>query len=273
MVAFRFSLGQLNVYFIGNLKHYLEKVRCGTAVNYHAFLKHLPSSIARRHAEVFATKKVALDRWLVECRDPAMLAELTLIAKIPGSRLAAAEQGDSHRHVTDTAFLLVYHEHLADKRPEVVYLSKGRCLQGFSGKPAALVIENEQNFARQCLGSAFNLGNTDVVLGGGNRITRGLCADWLGQYQQVICAFQYDLGGLRTFESLARRLDDKAVYLQPSGWTVFYKHFRRTPITTARFIQAIELAVRLGFVGLSKIFRETGHFMEQEILLEHDSEQ
>jgi len=263
-----------------SLTRYLNQIRQGTPINYPAFLKLLPQAVARRQAEVFATEKVAANRWQVTCLDEAVLAELESLAATPDSRVAAARQGNSHRHITDATFLLVYHEGLPDARPDVVCLSPGRCLQGFTGKATALVVENEHNFAHAgamlafasaCLGRDLGFASTDVVLGGGNRITGALAVDWLGQYDQVLCAFDYDLGGLRMFDSLSRRLGAKAVFLQPQAWAPWHEAFRMSPESTARYLQAIELAATLGFDNLADTFRQTGHFMEQEMVLEQAS--
>ncbi len=209
--------------------------------------------------------------------DPAVWTRLEEAAETPLDRVSAARLGDSHRHRTEAAFLLVYHADLQDERPDVVYLTEGKHVQGFVSKPNVLLVENEENFFRphemldlasRLRGEPLSLANTDVVLGSGNRVTRELCVNWLNAYETVLCAFDYDRGGLGMFSSVRRRLGDKAVYLQPQGWDRYHTAFRRMPDSTEAFREAIDMAERQGFAELARAFRETGRFMEQEVFLE-----
>ena len=261
-----------------NLGHYIQKIRQGVPVNYHGFVNQLPAAIQSRHQRLFSTEKVAANRWRVNCLEPGLLDQLEAESAMPQNRAEATLLGDSHRHQTDTSFLLVYHGALVDRRPAVVVLTENERLQDFTAKPNALLIENEQNFARpesmlafasRCCGSTINLENTDVILAGGSRIGRSMNVAWLGQYNQVLCAFDYDLGGLRIYSSLRTRLGEVVLWVQPSEWQGYQGLFRMKPKSTERALQAIELARQLGFDGLARTFRETGHFMEQEMILEH----
>lgn len=261
-----------------NLDHYLQKIRNGEPVNYHGFVGHLPAAIRSRHQELFSTEKVAANRWRVNCLEAGLLEQLEAEAAMPQNRAEATLLGDSHRHQTDSSFMLVYHGALTDRRPAVVVLTASEQLQDFVAKPNVLLIENEQNFARpeamlafasRCFGNALSLDNTDVVLAGGSRIVRALNIIWLGQYSQVLCAFDYDLGGLRIYSSLRRRLGNSVLLVQPPEWQSYHRLFRMKPRSTERAVQAIELAGQLGFDNLAQTFRETGHFMEQEMILEH----
>lgn len=260
---------------------YLSRIKQGLAINYDAFLRRLPPEVSGRHRQYFETRKVGPKNWLVRCVDPAVWRRLEEAAKKPSDRVSAARLGDSHRHRTEAAFLLVYHADLPDERPDVVYLTEGKHVQGFVSNPNVLLVENEENFFRpqemldlasRLRGEPLSLANTDVVLGSGNRVTRELCVNWLDHYETVLCAFDYDRGGLGMFSSVRRRLGDKAVYLQPQSWGRYHAAFRRTPDSTEAYREAIGLAERLGFVELARAFLETGRFMEQEVLLETQDE-
>ncbi|TVP53468.1 MAG: hypothetical protein EA349_13655 [Halomonadaceae bacterium] len=255
----------------------LARIRRGEPVNYPLFLRQLPAAVAGRHTQLFRTEKVASNRWRVQCLDDSLLQRLESQAAVPEDRVAAAHQGDSHRAGTDKTYLLVYHGQLVDARPEVVCQSAQQTLQHFTPKPQVLVVENEQNFASpelmmaftaRCTGQPCDFSNTDVVLGAGNRITGTLSVAWLSGYDRVLCAFDYDLGGLRMFASLARRLGDKARFVQPAEWHEWELSFRQSPGSSKRFVSAIEQAEQLGFNELAGTFRRTGHFMEQEMLLD-----
>ncbi|WP_417517491.1 hypothetical protein [Marinobacter sp.] len=259
------------------MNRYLKNIHAGKAINFEAFLKKLPDDIARRHRDYFAVEKVGPQKWRVSCLEDGLLERLEVAAVKPENRSQAAGQGDSHRHATDHAFLLVYHSFLDGPRPEVIMLSPKGAVCNFKPKKFALLVENEQNFfdnvrmlgfLGECTGDTFSLDNCDVILGSGNRVTRPLVLDWLGQYDSLFCAFDYDLGGLKMFGSIHRYLGGKAQFAQPIHWHSWYGSFRKTPGTTERFVQAIAAAECFGFEGLAEAFRKTGHFMEQETILD-----
>ncbi|MEX0731182.1 MAG: hypothetical protein WED00_16440 [Aquisalimonadaceae bacterium] len=263
------------------LAGYLSRIEQGLPINFEAFLKRLPKEVARRHRQCFDTQAVGKDRWYVRCNDPDVWTHLLEAAEVPFDRTSAAWLGDSHRSQTAVTYLLVYHSMLTDERPDVVYIAPERYLHGFNPKPTALLIENEENFFRfeemlrvasSFSGGNVTLDNTDVLLGGGNRVTRALCLDWLATYQRVLCAFDYDRGGLSMFRSVSRRLGEKAEFLQPASWDEFQALFKRMPADTDAFRNAIALAEELGFSDLAQTFRKTGRFMEQEVFLESQDE-
>lgn len=259
------------------MKAYLNKILKGQPLNYEALLKALPADMARNHRKLFSTEKVAPNRWLVSVLDEPLFAELLARAEAPQNRAHAARQGDSHRHGTGHAFLLVFHEPTVAGRPEVVICSDDGANAGFQPAAQVLVVENEENFfhyrqmldfAGRCLGTTLVLPDCDVVLGGGNRITRKACRQWLDQYQAVYCAFDYDAGGLEMFNTLRQSLGEKARFVQPPDWSAWYHACKKTPNSTLRFTRAIALAEDLGFDGLAEAFRVTGKFMEQETILD-----
>lgn len=258
------------------LGSYLTQIRQGRPVNYEVFLRFLPRAVAARHRELFQVERVSAQRWQVACLDPGLFEQLEADAVVPDTRQAAALQGDSHRQKTSSAFVLTYHDALPDRRPDVVCLTPTSTLTGFDTKSTVLVVENEDNFAQfeemlefaaECVGQPLTITNCDVILGGGNRVGRDLVCEWLTDYEQVLCAFDYDLGGLKMFASLKRRLGAKATFVQPDDWLPWRESFRLTPRTPARLAEAVSRANQLGFDGLAQAFRDTHRFMEQEALL------
>ncbi|EON90814.1 hypothetical protein MARLIPOL_16879 [Marinobacter lipolyticus SM19] len=259
------------------MNDYLEKILRGQPINYEAFLKKLPEPFRRRHREFFATEKVQSNRWVVTILDESAFAELQNLAQAPVSRVDAAKKGDSHRHGTEVSFLLVYHQGLASSRPDVAVIGTESVDIGFHRARSVLVVENERNFfqypqmlsfASEALGRPLELANCDVVLGGGNRVTRGAILDWLKGYEEVFCAFDYDAGGLQMFSTVAASLGDKATFVQPTDWQPWLDRFCKVPDSTERFTKALSLAEALGFVSLAEAFRATGKFMEQEMILD-----
>ncbi|MTJ00175.1 MAG: hypothetical protein FH752_16300 [Marinobacter adhaerens] len=259
------------------MNDYLQKILRGQSINYEAFLKKLPDQFRRRHRKLFATEKVNTNRWLVTILDESAFAELQDVAQAPLNRVDAAKKGNSHRHGTEISFLLVYHEGVSHSRPDTVVVGTESVDMGFQQARSVLVVENERNFyqyaqmldfAGEVLGNPLELAECDVVLGGGNRVTRGAILDWLKGYEEVLCAFDYDAGGLQMYSTIAASLGDKAKFVQPQDWQPWLGRFRNTPDSTERFIRAISLAEGLGFNSLAEAFRSTGKFMEQEMILD-----
>lgn len=259
------------------MNDYLEKILRGEAINYQVFLKKLPESWRRRHRELFATDKVGPNRWVVTVLDETAFAELQNLIAAPVSRADAARKGDSHRHGTDISFLLAYHQALRSARPDVVVIGRNMVDIGFLRAPRVLVVENERNFycyqqmlafSSEVLNKRLELTGCDVVLGGGNRITRSTVLEWLGGYDQVFCAFDYDAGGLQMFSTLAAAIGDAAVFVQPDDWQAWQHQFVKKPDSTERFTRAVRLSEDLGFASLARTFRTTGNFMEQEVILD-----
>ncbi|MDF0750566.1 DUF2220 domain-containing protein [Marinobacter sp. 71-i] len=195
----------------------------------------------------------------------------------PANRVDAAKKGNSHRHQTEVSFLLVYHQGLSSSRPDVVVIGNDSVDSGFHRASSVLIVENERNFYQYrdmlnftgaALGRRLALSQCDVVLGGGNRVTRAAILDWLAGYKDVFCAFDYDAGGLQMFSTISASLGDKARFVQPTDWQPWQGHFCKIPDSTERFTKAIALAEGLGFVSLAEAFRATGKFMEQEMILD-----
>lgn len=259
------------------MNDYLQKILRGQPVNYEAFLKKLPEPFRHHHRALFATEKVQTNRWLVTVLDETAFQALQNAAEAPVSRVDAAKKGDSHRHGTEASFVLVYHQGLASGRPDVVVVGNDSVDMGFDRARSVLVVENERNFyqyrqmlefASEASGQRLVLAECDVVLGGGNRITRGAILDWLQGYEEVFCAFDYDAGGLQIFATVAAALADKAAFVQPDDWQPWLPRFCRIPDSTERFTKALALAEGLGFLSLAEAFRDTGKFMEQEMILD-----
>jgi len=259
------------------LNDYLQKILRGEAINYEVFLKKLPKPFRRRHRDLFATEKVGGNRWIVTILDETAFVELQNLAAVPVSRADAARKGDSHRHGTNVSFLLAYHQALTSSRPDVVVIAGDAVDKGFRRASRVLVVENERNFycyeqmlafADEVLDKRLDLATCDVVLGGGNRITRAAVLEWLGDYEEVLCAFDYDAGGLQMYASIVAALGNAAVFVQPANWQAWLGHFVKMPDSTERFTRALRLAEDLGFTSLAQVFRATGNFMEQEVILD-----
>ena len=258
------------------LKKYLEQISVGKAINYNKFLAALPAQYQHRKHELFSTEHIAPNAWEVTIKDDHIRTELCSLAEKPTSRVHAADQGNSHRTSTTVSYLLAYHALSSDKRPDIIYLDEHQTVQGFKSKNQLLLVENEENFFQhelmfqavsKTMGVVVSLENTDIALGSGMKVSTELNVAWYKNYDKVLCAFDYDLAGLQMFASLNDRLQEKAVFVQPTDYSSWLSSFKKTPDSSIKLQKARELSERLGFTELSQTFTDTRKFMEQELML------
>jgi hypothetical protein len=267
---------------MANLYHYLKQIEAGKEINYSAFIKCIErqktDDFIDRHSMFKSTKVPGKkDKYQVEVLDNHRFNQLIAQHCIEvDTRIAAAQQGDSHKVATSYSYLLVFHDQLADLRPDIVVITSESILQEFTVKKQLLIIENEENFFRfsdmllllsDFYGQPLNLSNTDVVFGAGNQINKGLNLSFLGQYHSVLCAFDLDLGGLKMFSTLRHRLGENVSLLLPKDLSKWLSAFKLQPKAQQNWLHAITLADKLGFMGVKNAFEKTSCFMEQEVLL------
>ena len=269
------------------LFQYLSAIQAKKAINLRSFLALLPSNYKRNWRAIFSSVKVdgqhknqltIIDQ---PCFD-AMLAKATP-AK---NRVEAATLGNSHQHNTSMSYLLVYPNVLAhsvskhDKLcPQVVLIDGSGLLQEFSVQKTLVIIENQENFFKYPAFLPQLITHTtplDIVFGQGNGITNTLNSRYLNQYQQILCCFDYDLGGLTMFSSLQKLTTAKVEFVLPSAIslkdeTFVNTHFKKTPDKTMHWQKAIQLAERLGLDELAHAFIISKKFMEQEVLLANNT--
>lgn len=259
------------------LVDYLNKILRGETINYTVFLTKLPKNEQLEHQYLFLPTKVADKQFLVEVLDQERFYQL--IKRAEGSsqnRVDAAQSGDSHKSPTSFSHLLVFHEQLTDARPEVVVLHNEEVNQRFSAKSQLLIIENEENFFRykallsllsDFAGQQLDLSNTDIVYGAGNQINKGLNFSFFEQYHSVFCAFDWDLGGLQMYKTLAGKLNIPVKFLLPADLTPWQAQFNYLPKSNQQWLKALDLAQTLNLPALVDCFKTTRRFLEQEVWL------
>lgn len=257
------------------LQQYINQIKAGKPINFSRFVNVLPESYHKQKHELFDVILQAPQKWLVRCSSD-VLQELEALAVQPINRLHAAELGDSHRFAVSVGFLLVYHQELVDKRPDVVYLEQGSYLQNFQAKQRLLIVENEENFfvpdlmlqlATKFTKQQVDLTNTDIVLGSGARATSKLARSWYQQYDHILCAFDYDIAGLKMYRTLKKSLGEHVQFLQPDSYSECQHYFKMKPKTHSQLMECINLAQQLGFTALAATVQKHKKFMEQEMLL------
>lgn len=261
---------------IVNLNQYLLHIKNNQPINFERFVTLLPREVKADWHRLFESKKLAVKKYRVTVLDAVAFSQLLADSAPVETRVAAAKQGDSHKVGTSCSFLLVYHASLPDARPDVVLINDEEILQSFTAKKQLLIIENEENFFRYremlpllsaLSGTPLDLTYCDIVLGGGNQITKKLNFAFFEQYHSVFCAFDLDVGGLHMFDTLQKRLGERVRLLMPTNFSAYSGYFVKKPDSNEQWQKALDLSLRLGFVELYRVFARERRFMEQETLL------
>ncbi|MHC8394091.1 hypothetical protein ACYZT8_10580 [Pseudomonas sp. LB3P93] len=258
---------------------YLNSISSGQPINFEAFAKEL-----KKHGkgagylfDTFSTSKIGKSSYQVAVLREDRFAELIrehAPSEVTG-RIGAAFDGSSHAAAVSGSLLItrsVVHPH-----PSVVLLSKHGWEAPNTLRPAALLVENLENFLalKQTVdiladcGVAEQSESFDVIFSAGNQITNRLNMPFLSQYQRLYCLFDVDLGGLTMYRTLLRGL--------PDGHRVVFVY----PDDIADRLSASKYSLNeqtrqdlLEFVGLSKetneligLMRDSQKALEQETYL------
>lgn len=262
------------------LLDYLEHIQREEAVNVVGLRRALPAYVRASMSDYFEITPVDAKLSRVKPLDGSIMLELWSWASSPSSRVEAATKGDSHRFVVSKAYLMAFTGTSSLIYPDTVVITGDEAFHGFDPKRRVLLVENEENFhawptmlafANACLGRAdLSPGNTDIILASGNRVNKAVTLGWLDKtYTEVLCAFDYDLGGLQMFETLKSTIPG-ARFLIPQSWERYRNAFCKSPETGDRLRKASAKSAALGLHPLSEMFQTTRKFMEQEMLLSEE---
>lgn len=123
-------------------------------------------------------------------------------------RASYAVHGDSHLTSVSYAFLLV--KESINATIKTVFFNKGEIHQTepLSLKKKAIIIENLENFGNTLANFEhinIDLNEYSVIFGSGNTITNTMFNDFLMSFDEILCLFDIDAGGLQMFNTLDKR--------------------------------------------------------------------
>ncbi|MDA7088956.1 hypothetical protein PH586_21475 [Pseudomonas sp. SA3-5] len=251
---------------MSNIYRYLSSISAGHPINFEVFAKELrkQGKGAGYLHDTFSASKIGKSSYQVAVLREDRFAELLrehAPSEVTG-RIGAAFDGNSHAVAVSGSILItrsVVHPH-----PSVVLLSKHGWDAPNTPRPAALLVENLENFLalEQTVDILADCGvteqneNLDFIFGAGNQITSRLNMPFLSQYQRLYCLFDADLGGLTMYRTLLKGL--------PEGHRVVFVY----PDDIAHRLSASKCLLNqqtrhdlLEFVGLSKETNELIGFM------------
>ncbi|MCJ8311742.1 MAG: hypothetical protein HRU38_08560 [Saccharospirillaceae bacterium] len=257
------------------LKAYLDKIENNQPINYQVFLSLLPEQLNENIQNLDCATLIKPPRYLLDIQDESILDELRHLCIEPKTRVQATLKGDSHKINTSTSFLLAYHQYSDSIHPDTVLCLSKEIYCLFTNKKRALIVENSELFftketlfqkLNEIFDSDWSFENTDIIYGAGNQISNKLNSDFLNRYNNVICFFDYDYGGLKIFKAMKNMLGDKAQFLEPN--IKLSPYFVKKPLDTDQFMMTLKTSKELGLISLNKLIATNKCFMEQEAILE-----
>ncbi len=272
-----------------NLHQYLNAIKDKKPINLTRFLSLLPAQHQNNWRSIFGHERISANKYLLTVIDDAIFQQQLALTKPIDTKAAASKQGDSHRKKCSVSYLLVYpsvnvdtHDNKIDKykgRPQLVLCDDSSLSINFQCQRTLVIIENQENFFRYQEFLPHLLSMTtksetcfDVAFGQGNNVTNSLNKKFFDQYQQILCCFDYDLGGLTMYSSLTTLTNTQVSFIQPTkeqltGDDFLKQHFRKAPDKAETWRKAITLAEQLNFPDLAQAFSTSKKFMEQEVYL------
>lgn len=257
------------------LNEMLLKIREGVPINFKHLTTKLPTSY--KWNRVFNPQLVSNNKYLVEVLDRDLFEQLLVDSVLPENRAQAARHviKSSHSVKCDTAFKLIYpNGHIFESaQPQVITCTDEQSnFECFTLTSQAILIENQDCFFQypaflKRFENQLNTNKYDIIFSAGKQILDKRFTDFLSNYQQISCLFDYDLAGLSIFHSLKLSVNQNSEYLLPDSLSQSACLFTMKPNNTRDLLSAIKLSTALGLEGLASIFETKKCFMEQEALL------
>ncbi len=257
------------------LHQLLQKISEGQAINFTQLLHKLPKNVDWQSC--FSAELVTKNRYKVKVLNQGAFNELLQSSMPATSREAAANHllQSTHDLKCDSAFMLCIPN---VKISELSSLTDIHCLYSmgehltFTYKPAnaAILIENQDCFFHwqrtlRHFDFASDSPNLDIYFSAGKQVLNSKFAELWPQYNEVYCVFDYDLEGLKIYQSLVTHNTNIFHYLVPKAYDLNW--FKLVPKRMQDLSEAIRLADSLCLPSLADYFRRSKRFMEQEALL------
>ncbi|GLX86997.1 hypothetical protein tloyanaT_32500 [Thalassotalea loyana] len=200
------------------IDRYFEKIKNGQPINFSSFKKkaRLIGLTDSDLFNLFEINKNDKSTVLLQIKDKAAFSSLCdrYSAVLPfNTRSEASKTGRSHSvKVNGTTF----HVRLGAAPPtSVIVDSEGEILTTFKQSNSLLIIENEENFidihsTLKFLKShaKIDITHMDVMWGAGNRAANTYLAKFYNNYDHLYCFFDFELGVLRTAQSIFNMMKD-----------------------------------------------------------------
>ncbi|WP_146147060.1 hypothetical protein [Photobacterium kishitanii] len=212
-------------------------------------------------------------------RDAQAFAELMEIAnkKKNGNRLSATELGDSHKKKVSSNGFAFRDLNSKEYSLLVVNAESATFVPKLAINNDCVIIENREVFYSEDLETLLaqhGIDGTkcDILLGNGGEVKNTYLSNFLdGRYDRVHCLFDYDLGGIKMYESLHAALQGsrktKIMFSMPLIESLCKRPLDYQKPSSSDFNEAIKLASALNLTKLRNNILKASRFFEQEMLL------
>jgi hypothetical protein len=286
-----------------SLHQLLYAISQGKAINLDSLHKALPSNVSPK--DIFGENElVAKNKYIVSIVDRQRFDNLLAQSKAPATRAQAASHSlqSSHYVACDSAYMLCFPLHSAVSATQSAFKlnnlanAKSSAQENkiflprtllsvasvrtqalpalFTPAKHAILIENQDCFFDWqkliChFAETVNIGECDIYFAGGKRILNPAFAPFLMQYDNLYCAFDYDLDGLKMARSLITKQYADTKVLLPDTLSNLHTLFTFKPSSTQSFLESLKICKDMSLFDLNTVISATQHFMEQEALLSY----
>jgi len=201
------------------IDNYFENIKIGKPINYRTFKKkaHGIGLTDSDLLKLFEVKKHDTNKAIVNVINDDEFSKLCQkynAVNIFKNRKEAASTGRTHSlKVSGTTFNVrqgLNHPYTVVVKVDGEVVSNTEC------RNQLLIIENEENFLNILATYEFlkkhaniDIGNMDVMWGSGNRAANSYLSKYYSSYDKVLCFFDYELGVIKTAQSIYSLLIDK----------------------------------------------------------------
>ncbi|PCC14027.1 Wadjet anti-phage system protein JetD domain-containing protein [Pseudoalteromonas sp. JB197] len=260
-----------------SLYPYLKAIKSGRTINAARFITLLKNENINFDS-LGVAEFVRAERYFIHISSLELFEQLYEKHTPSRSRIHAAKQGNSHRHSTNSTYLIAKFGATAqvhigikcspEKAPEE--------MSSFDYLTPIILIENSDcfTFCEDFL-VAMELEDIShealIIFSSGNAITHKQTQRFLSLFERIYYCPDYDLAGLEIFETLYKKLGNKIIFTMPSDLACYYEYCQK-PDKQKKFINALDKAEHWKFTELSSLFSKGLGFIEQEIFLGEEYE-
>lgn len=204
------------------MKRYLDKIKNNNHINYKVFLglcikNKIKEDILRNIFSINSCKCKSKNQYILTIKNEELFEKIfsTFFSKDKDKKVQAALQGNSKKAKNENS-ILIWKENFSDCNSIAISFKNKKYQLNLNKKKNLIIIENLNNFAN--IKSNFeeneiNLEDYNFVLGMGNSITNNNFSDFLNEYENIVCLFDIDLGGLKFFKTLLKNIKTNQTFL------------------------------------------------------------
>lgn len=259
------------------MENYLNKIKNREHVSYQSFLNKCSKyNIKDAHLrQVFYVKSCLCNRknqYMLTIKDQKLFdTTFSRFFSIGNDiKVTAALRGNSKSAKSEKA-ILIWKEHFNSINSIGIEFNKKEYILDINKKNTLVIIENLNNFLNieTNFESSFDLDKCNFVWGSGNGITNNYFQDFINEYDNVICFFDIDLGGLKFYKSLLTQLNKKPTFyftekikkqIISYGKTITHKDYEKLMKLYANIEELKEV---VDFIQKHKKFAEQEIFQQQ----------